>query len=486
MYTSVCCTNVCLLQCCHCNSVFVAGGSTIEDRLFDWNTVGSNYGPCVDIFAPATGVTAADYTCRDCSTQVAGTSYAVPIVSGLVAILLEKEPQLSPTKVMQRIKALCTRNALQFPNQQKQDGTPNCLAYIARKEGCENTTCGTGKTADDLTHNGDNNQTSDSKGPSNIDDQRSDSTSDTDNDGSPGASTEVSLVPTSVPVRNREPDYVTRLSIPASDLQHVLTERMNDKYLPIYISSNKEPSTGCVFSFIVIFKKTPVARDCKLVVNRRPSETRNTIKEARRNGYIVTLFHSYLVKGRRGLRFLAVLEPNETAVNFTSLLQYRVRRNAVESVMRKLSKIGYTINSMAVAFCDRVRPVFTWLAISEEFGAERHSDPPTSRSVLQLDVEVDQVMNTILRFRQNGYYVRDINSGCGCGNDTTHTEVKHGLLFHQMNGPFSDYSLKLFHSSTPAKKVEDSLPILGKLYGAMPIMAFNTGMHYIVQFKSLS
>ena len=464
--------------------MFIAGGSTIEDRLFDWNTVGSNYGPCVDIFAPATGVTAADYTCRDCSTQVAGTSYAVPIVSGLVAILLEKEPQLSPTKVMQRIKALCTRNALQFPNQQKQDGTPNCLAYIPRKEGCENTTCGTGKTADDLTPEGDNNQTSDSKGPSNKDDQRSGS--DTDSDDSPGAPTEASLVPTSAPVRNRGPDYVTRLNIPASDLQHVLMERMNDEYLPTYISSNKEPSTGRVFSFIVIFKKTPVARDCKLVVNRCPSETRNTIKEARRNGYIVTLFHSYLVEGLRGLRFLAVLEPNETAVNFTSLPQYRVRPNAVESVMRKLSKIGYTINSIAVAFCDRVRPVFALLALSEEFGPERHPSPPTSRSVLQLDVEVDQVMNTILRFRQNGYYVKDIDSSGGCGNDTAQMKVKHGLLFHQMNGPFSDYSLKFFHSSTPAKKVEDSLPILGKLYGAKPIMAFNTGMHYIVQFKSLS
>lgn len=211
---------------------------------------------------------------------------------------------------------------MQFPNQRKQDGTPNCLAYIPRKEGCENTTCDTGKTADDLTHNGGNNQTSDSKGgPSNKDGQRSGS--DTDNDDSPGAPTEVSLVPTSAPVKSQGPDYVTRLSIPASDLQHVLTERMNDEYLPSYISSNKEPSTGRVFSFIVIFKKTPVARDCMLVVNRHSAETRNTIKEARRDGYIVTLFHSYLVEGWRGLRFLAVLEPNETAANFTSLLQYR-------------------------------------------------------------------------------------------------------------------------------------------------------------------
>lgn len=154
--------------------------------------------------------------------------------------------------------------------------------------------------------------------------------------------------------------------------------------------------------------------------------------------------------------------------------------------MRKLSKTGYTVNSMAVAFCDRARPVFTLLALSEEFSPERHPDSSTSRSVLQMDGEVNQVMNTILRFRQSGYYVKDIDSSGGCDNDTAHMEVKHSLLFHLMNGPFSDYSLKFFHSSTPVRKVEDSLPILGKLYGARPIMVFNTGMHYIVQFKSLS
>ena len=521
--TALCCNGyVCILSQCVaigvlCAVGFIAGGSTIEDRMFDWNSVGSNHGPCVDMFAPATDIMAAHYSCRDCSTQVAGTSYAVPLVSGLVAILLEQEPHLNATQVMQRVKALCTRDALQFPSPQRQDGTPNCLAYIPRKaeETRENGTCGSHDSTSrnsltvneyeddrqgDLTQDSDGNQTSDGKGLSSNDDPRCDNdvdnaeTSDKgalDSDGhGPKPSTEVpNLVTTPTPVittPNHQPvgpDYVTMLSIPASDLQQVLTERMNDGYIPTYVSNNKDPSTGRVLSFIAIFKKTPTARDCKLVVGRHALVTRKTIKAAKAEGYAVMLLHSYLVQGLRRLRFLAVLEHNKTAINVTSFLRYRVRPNAVESSMRRFSRNGYTVSSMAVAFCDRTRPVFTLL--SEQIGPERHLDPPADKFVVQMNVDSDQVINTILHFRQNRFYLKDIDTYGGCGNDTVDKEVKHGLLFHHMTGPFSEYMLKLFHSSSPRKNVEDSLLILGRHFGVKPLMAFNTRRYYIVQFKSL-
>ena len=505
---------------------FNIGGSDSEDKMSDWNILGSNYGPCVDIFAPATSIKTAHYTCRNCSKRVSGTSYAVPLVSGLVAILLEHEPHLNATQVMQRIKELCTRDALQFAEQQTQDGTPNCLAYTPRKaeEGRQNTTSDNDETdpgknlttnrnmmdkdmQGDPAHNGDRNQTSDSNDLSDSDDQRSNKDNDdkesdnkqssdnevddvkngTDNSHKLKASTEIpSLATTSTPVRNPQPlgpNYMVNLSILASDLQQVLMKNMNDGYIPTFVSNNKEPSTGQIVSFIAIFKKTPMAKDCKLLVNRRASGARKLIKVAKNDGYVVTMLHSYVVQGRQRLRFLAVLEPNKTAVNFTSFLQYRVRPKAVEASMRKISANGYTISSMTAAFCGLVRPAFT--LFSEQFRPEKDVNLPKDAFVLQMDVEGDQIINMILHFRQKGYYIRDIDSYGGCGNGTWSMEVNYSLLFHRMSGASSDYVLKFFLSTTPRKMVEDLLETLGKRFGVKPIMAVNTGKYYIVQFKPL-
>uniref|UniRef100_A0A1X7SDW1 Peptidase S8/S53 domain-containing protein n=1 Tax=Amphimedon queenslandica TaxID=400682 RepID=A0A1X7SDW1_AMPQE len=70
-------------------------GSTLIGDYINFNT---NAGPCVDIFAPGAYVTAASHTCSTCSCTkvVSGTSMAAALVTGAVALLLEKEPLSSP------------------------------------------------------------------------------------------------------------------------------------------------------------------------------------------------------------------------------------------------------------------------------------------------------------------------------------------------------------------------------------------------------
>ncbi len=78
------------------------GATDREDRRAEF----SNWGECLDLFAPGKDITSAWIDSDTASKTLSGTSMAAPHVSGLVARLLEAEPDLSPKAVHARVVEL--------------------------------------------------------------------------------------------------------------------------------------------------------------------------------------------------------------------------------------------------------------------------------------------------------------------------------------------------------------------------------------------
>lgn len=87
---------------------FTVGGSSRTDGLY----FATNFGQCVDIFAPSTSITGADHNCVACSKVLSGTSMGTPMVSAAAAILLAQEPLLRPQALRNRLLASVVENAL--------------------------------------------------------------------------------------------------------------------------------------------------------------------------------------------------------------------------------------------------------------------------------------------------------------------------------------------------------------------------------------
>jgi subtilisin family serine protease len=88
----------------------------------------SNWGQCVDIFAPGTGITSIWW---DGSTNVlSGTSMACPHVAGEAAVLLSQNPTLDPDSLLKLLQASAQTELITNPG----NASPNLLLY----NGCPN------------------------------------------------------------------------------------------------------------------------------------------------------------------------------------------------------------------------------------------------------------------------------------------------------------------------------------------------------------
>ena len=89
----------------------------------------SNYGTCVDILAPGSSITSADYRSTTGSTTMSGTSMATPHVAGAIALYLQGNPSASPAQVTSALKSNGTSNTITLHSRSSTYGTPNLFLY---------------------------------------------------------------------------------------------------------------------------------------------------------------------------------------------------------------------------------------------------------------------------------------------------------------------------------------------------------------------
>ncbi|HEX8704619.1 MAG TPA: S8 family serine peptidase, partial [Myxococcaceae bacterium] len=104
-------------------NAFTVGSTTNTDARSSF----SNYGTCVDIFAPGSNITSAWYTGDTATNTISGTSMAAPHVAGGAALYLGINPTASPEQVMSVLSNLAGEGKVGSPG----TGSPNKLLYTA-------------------------------------------------------------------------------------------------------------------------------------------------------------------------------------------------------------------------------------------------------------------------------------------------------------------------------------------------------------------
>lgn len=93
------------------------GASTIDGENKDKRAWFSNYGSCVNIFAPGEDIvsTGIQYTNGTATKSMTGSSMAAPLVTGAVALYLGRNPKASPLDVLHWLQEDGTRFAIEDP-----------------------------------------------------------------------------------------------------------------------------------------------------------------------------------------------------------------------------------------------------------------------------------------------------------------------------------------------------------------------------------
>ncbi|XP_077998763.1 aqualysin-1-like [Glandiceps talaboti] len=106
---------------------FSVGSTTQTDSRSSF----SNWGPCIDIYAPGSFIKSTYYTSPTATAILSGTSMACPHVAGAGAVQLNLKPDATPDEIGARLQGDATPDRIQ--DAKEAEGTPNLLLYIGEE-----------------------------------------------------------------------------------------------------------------------------------------------------------------------------------------------------------------------------------------------------------------------------------------------------------------------------------------------------------------
>ena len=115
--------NACNYSPARVPTAITVGATTSSDAKASY----SNYGTCLDLFAPGSGVTSAWYQSDTQTNTISGTSMAAPHVAGVAALHLQGAPGATPQQVRDALVTGATPGVVSRAG----SGSPNRLLFTA-------------------------------------------------------------------------------------------------------------------------------------------------------------------------------------------------------------------------------------------------------------------------------------------------------------------------------------------------------------------
>jgi aqualysin 1 len=117
--------NACAFSPARVGEAMTSGASTIADKKASF----SNWGPCMDWFAPGQDITSAWRTSDTATNTISGTSMASPHTAGVAALYLQANPSASPDAVQKALRSGATARRISGLSKLLYPSTANLLLF---------------------------------------------------------------------------------------------------------------------------------------------------------------------------------------------------------------------------------------------------------------------------------------------------------------------------------------------------------------------